>query len=345
MRYCAFLSFILLQGLFDAQAVVRIPAVIGDHMVIECNMHDSIWGWADPGEQVAVSLGNQEKTTRAGADGQWRIFLDPMSAGGPFEMRIAGKNSITLHDVLVGEVWVASGQSNMWWPVRFAANPQNEIAQANYPKIRLFSVKQTVSDEALDNVDGKWTTVTPATIADFSAVAYYFGREIHQHFGVPVGLIDSSWGATPAEAWTSRPALEANLALQPILWNWKKALLAYPYAWERYQRQLRDWKEQSSEAKANGKTEPHRPFPPLGSGHFHTFDPLPDAQNQWTPSGLFNAMIAPLTRFSIRGVIWYQGESNAEPYRALEYRTLFQTLISDWRRAWNEGPFPFLLLQ
>ena len=345
LKYCAFLCFVLLQGLSDAEAVVRLPAVIGDHMVIQCNMQDSIWGWADADEQVSVYLGRQQKATRAGADGRWRIFLDPIQPGGPFEMRIAGKNSITLHDVLVGEVWVASGQSNMWWPVRFSANAQNETAEANYPNIRLFTVKQAVSDEVLDNVDGEWTAVTPATVPDFSAVAYYFGREIHQHFRVPVGLMNSSWGATPAEAWTSRSALESNLALQPILWNWQKVLLAYPYGWERYQKQLADWKNALAAAKAQGKPAPHRPFPPLGSGHFHTFDPLPDAQNQWTPSGLFNAMIAPLTRFSIRGVIWYQGESNAEPYRALEYRTLFQTLISDWRHAWNEGPVPFLFVQ
>src|SRR5712692_9464308 len=235
MRRGVFVSFILLQGLFQLQAAVRLPSLIGDHMVIQRNLQVSIWGWADPGEQVTVSFRNQQKATTAGADGQWDVFLDPMQAGGPFEMRIAGKNSVTLGDVLVGEVWIASGQSNMWWPVRLAANPQKEIAEANYPQVRLFTVKQTVSDKGLEDVDGKWTAVSPATIVDFSAVGYYFGREIHRHLKVPVGLISSSWGATPAEAWTSRSVLEADLALQPILWNWKRILLEYPYAMDRYQ--------------------------------------------------------------------------------------------------------------
>jgi sialate O-acetylesterase len=182
-------------------------------------------------------------------------------------------------------------------------------------------------------------------VPDFSAVGYYFARELYRRLKVPIGVIDSSWGATPAEAWTSRSALEADLSLQPILWNWKKILLEYPHAMDKYRKQLHDWENQAAKAKTLGEAEPHRPFPPLGSGHFNTFDTHYDAQNQWTPSGLFNAMIAPLTPFSIRGAIWYQGETNAEPYRALEYRRLFQATISDWRRAWDQGPFPFLFVQ
>src|ERR1700738_5118563 len=148
-------------------------------MVIQRNQQVSIWGWADPGEHVTIFFRSQHRTTAAGDDGRWRVLLDPVEAGGPFEMRISGKNSVTLRDVLVGEIWIASGQSNMWWPVRMAGNPQKEIAQANYPDIRLFTVKQTVSEKPLEDVEGKWTVTAPATVQDFSAVGYYFAREIY----------------------------------------------------------------------------------------------------------------------------------------------------------------------
>ena len=345
------MSLVLIASLVEAQAAIRLPSVIGDHMVLQRRMHVSVWGGADPGEEIVVSFREQRKRARAEANGNWKIMLDPMEAGGPFEMRIEGKDKILLRDILVGEVWLASGQSNMWWPVKLATNPEKEIAEANYPQIRLFTVKEVVSDRAdlargfvigkprfglfdLQNApDRPWTAASPDTVANFSAVAYFFGREIHRHLRVPVGLIHCSWAGSEAEPWVSRESLEADLSLQPILWNWKKVLLDYPYAVERYQNQLRDWEKQSARAKEEGRAEPSRPGPPLGPG------------SHLVPSGLFDAMIAPLTDFAIRGVIWYQGESNAHPYRSLEYRRLFPVLIADWRRAWDQGPFPFLFVQ
>jgi sialate O-acetylesterase len=274
-----------------------------------------------------------------------------MEAGGPFEMRIEGKDKILLRDILVGEVWLASGQSNMWWEVKLALNPEKEIADSNYPEIRLFTVKEVISDRAdlarahqigkprfgefdfRNAPDRPWAAASAETVANFSAVAYFFGRELYKHLKVPVGLIHCSWAGSQAEPWVRKETLESDLSLQPILWNWKKVLLDYPYALERYQNQLRDWEKESARAKSEGKAEPPRPVPPL------------DAGARQAPSRLFDTMIAPLTDFAIRGVIWYQGESNAEPYRSLEYRRLFPVVIADWRGAWDQGPFPFLFVQ
>ena len=310
-------------------AEISLPALISDHMVLQRDIDVTIWGWADPGELVEVSFRGQQVKGQADEEGAWKVVLQPMGAGGPDELTVKGKNSIVIQDVLVGEVWVASGQSNMQWSVSRSANPEQEIAKANYPKIRLFAVPRTVADKPQEDVDAEWTATSPETIPDFSAVAYFFGRELRQQINVPIGLIHSSWGGTPAESWTSQGSLLANASLHPIVWNWKKVLLDYPYAMADYEAAASEW----DRLKAEGKEVDRRPRAPQGPGH------------SWTPSGLFNAMIAPLTSYSIRGAIWYQGESNARPYRSREYRQLFPTMIRDWRAAWNQGPFPFLFVQ
>ena len=267
------LSFVLLMTFAQAHASVRLPNLIADHMVVQRNAPVSIWGWADAREQVTVSFRGQAKSVTAGPDGHWQVLLDPMQSGGAFEMSILGTNSnqIVLRDVLVGEVWVASGQSNMWWPVRLSANSKNEIAKASYPNIRLFTVKQVVVRAPMPDTDGNWTAVSPETVADFSAVAYFFGREINERARVPVGLIDASWGATPVEGWISRPSLDGDLAFQPLLWRWKKALDEYPWAMERYRKQASEWEKEAAAAKEHGKALPKKPFPPLGSGYFETY--------------------------------------------------------------------------
>ncbi len=319
-------------GAADMRADVRLPALISDHAVLQQGMAVAIWGTAENGESVTVKFRGQQVSATAAADGKWRVLLDPMDAGGPFEMTISGHNSITLRDVMVGEVWICSGQSNMEWPVSRAMNSEQEIAQAGNPRIRFLTVKRAVSDKPLEDVSGSWELSTPESVKEFSAVGYFFGREIQRSIEAPVGLIDSSWGGTPAESWTSDAALRADRFLDPILWQWKRTLAEYPSAKQRYERQLKEWEEQSARARAEGKPVPQRPAPPQGPGH------------PWTPSGLYNAMIAPLIPLAMRGAIWYQGESNARPYRSFEYRRLFQTMIEDWRRAWDQ-PFPFLFVQ
>lgn len=317
----ALLSIVLAGAL---QAEIRLPALISDHMLLQQGMPVRIWGTADPGEAVEVSFQGQKTATLAGQDGRWAVWLKPMEAGGRGEMTIRGSNTLTIRDVLVGEVWVGSGQSNMAWTVARSNNAEEEIARAANPSIRLFQVERAVSDTPRDDVVGAWKICGPESVKDFSAVGYFFAREIERTRRVPVGLIHSSWGGTAAQAWTSRAALEADPLLKPYLDRWQQVLERYPAAQARYEKQLAEWKPDSGAA---------RPRPPAGPGH------------QGTPGGLYNAMIAPLTPYAIRGAIWYQGESNAGAAEAYNYRRLFRAMIEDWRQAWGIGDFPFLFVQ
>ncbi len=313
------------------RAEVRLPAIFGDNMVLQAGARLPVWGWADAGEEVHVLIGEQLRRTRADANGRWRVEFEPLAPGGPVKFVVEGKNRIELRNVLVGEVWLCSGQSNMEWPVSRAANPEQEIASANYPQIRLFKVAKIVAAKPLEDTDGQWQVCSPQTVAGFSAVGYFFGRELHKRLGVPVGLIQSAWGGTPAEAWTSLEALNAHPELKPIVERWDEILENYPKALERYRKRMAAWQQNAKAARAAGKRPPRRPRPPRGPNHPHR------------PAGLYNGMIKPIVPFAIRGVIWYQGESNAA--RAYQYRTLFRTMIRDWRRTWRQGNFPFLFVQ
>jgi len=318
-----------------ARADVRLPKIIGDHMVVQQGMAVPIWGWADPGEKVTVTFGDCRKSATADADGKWMVKLDAMEAGGPARaMTVEGKNTITLADVLVGEVWVGSGQSNMQWTVERSDNAQAEIAAANYPKIRLFTVARKTAEEPLDDCEGSWAACTPETVPGFSAVAYFFGRYLHEKLDVPVGLINTSWGGTPAEAWTSLPTQVAIPELEPTVARWNAQIANYdPQAAQaRYEKALEAWKQAAEKAKAEGAQPLRRPQPPS--------DPR---QSPHRPANLYNGMISPLLPFAIRGAIWYQGESNCS--RAEQYQTLFPTMIRDWRDKWGQGEFPFLFVQ
>src|ERR1043166_6124584 len=200
----------------SARADVKLPALIGDNMVVQQGVPVRVWGWAEAGEQVTVSMAGKSAEAKADAKGRWEARIGPFKAGGPFEMTIAGKNTIVLRNVLVGEVWVGSGQSNMEWPLQNAAHGADEVARADHPEIHLFTVTKATALEPRDDVQGRWVVCTPETAATFSAVAYFFGRELNEKLKVPVGLIHSSWGGTPAEAWTSRAALAAVPELRPM---------------------------------------------------------------------------------------------------------------------------------
>lgn len=323
----------LLASAAALQADVKLPALISDHMLLQQQGPVRIWGWADPGESVTVGFLGQKVAGKAGADGRWAIFLKPLKAGQAGEMTIAGKNSIKIQDVLVGDVWVGSGQSNMGFTMARVDRAEQEIAAANFPQIRLFSVKLQVADQPAEDTTGKWVLCSPETVKNFSAVLYLFGREIHQTRKMPVGLINSSWGGTPAQSWTTRGTLESDPALKFILDDWKLTLERYPAAKEKYDAQLAAWKTAAAEARQSGKTPPAAPRPPAGPGH------------QNTPGGLYNAMISPLIPYAIKGAVWYQGESNASATHAYAYRRLFRAMIEDWRRDWNIGPFPFGFVQ
>jgi sialate O-acetylesterase len=315
------------------QASVRLPSLISDHMMLQRDQRIRIWGKADPGEAVSVTFRSQTVSTQTDPLGRWSVFLPPGAAGGPFELNVKGTNTLTVRDVLVGDVWVGSGQSNMVWEVRQSDNAQKEIAEANHPTIRIFEVALKSSDVPLDDVTGSWKAVTPESIANFSAVGYFFARHLQQRLKIPIGVVQSAWGGTPADAWTSLMALSSDPALL-VSWNeWAKALAAYPDEQIKYEQRLAEWELAASKAKAEGKPAPGKPGAPQGPGH------------QWTPGGLYNAMIAPLVPMGIKGVIWYQGESNANDRRAPVYQRLFETMIRDWRSAWGQGDFPFLFVQ
>jgi sialate O-acetylesterase len=311
-------------------AAVKLPALISDHMVLQEGVPVRIWGAADPGESVRVEFQGQTVAAKAAETGQWSVWLKPLSAAGPLEMTI---NGAVIKDVLVGEVWVGSGQSNMEFALSQAANHEEEIAHADYPLIHVFLVKRVVADQPAGDVAGAWQVCTPQNAPRFSAVEYFFGRALHNYLHVPMGLIESYWGGTPAQSWTSSPALQSDAALKYVADEWDRVLANYPAAKERYDKQVEAWDKAAAEARAAGKTPPNRPGAPPGPGHPNT------------PAGLYNGMIAPLTPFAIRGVIWYQGESNANEAHAYRYRRLFSAMIQDWRNQWGEGDFPFLFVQ
>ena len=309
-------------------AEVSVPHLLSNHMVVQRSQPVHVWGRGAVGEHVVVSFRQAQQATVADELGNWSVTLPPGLAGGPFTMEIAGSNKITLQDVLVGDVWVASGQSNMEFEMWKLAHPDEEIAAVNDPEMRLLQVKRQPSTYPRYDTDmTEWAAATPATVKDFSAVAYYFAREIRSREHVPVGVIESSWGGTVADAWTSLGTLSRDASLMPVF-----AARALMIEGEERNRQMQAFEQTATaEAKAAGRPAPEFPWHP--------------ALESWAPGDLYNGMIAPLTGFGIRGVIWYQGESNSAPGRAPIYDRVFPTMISDWRERWREGDFPFLFVQ
>ena len=304
---------------FSVRADVRLHGLFTDNIVLQRGTDVPIWGWADDGENVVVQFGDQSVRTVA-KDGRWMARLKRLKVGEPRVLKVNGKNSITLTNVVVGEVWIASGQSNMEWPMRASFSPETECAAASNPMIRLFTVPKLKAEAPTNNVPGKWSECTPAGASNFSAVAYYFARDLQKALEVPVGMIHTSWGGSPAEVWMSEQVLSSNP-------EYKRDILdAYPAAKQKYDGALADFKKRQAQAKAEGK-------------QFTNFAPWA----VWRPTELYNGMIAPLIPFAIKGAIWYQGESNAE--RAHQYRRLFVDMIRNWRRDWGQGNFPFLEVQ
>jgi len=307
-------------GLGMVQADVRLPALFTDHMVLQQRKPITVWGWADPGERVTVTLnGKTRRTTARG--GEWQVRLPAQKASTePTTLVVQGDNRIEIRDVLVGEVWICSGQSNMEWPLQRSADPDATIQNATHPQIRLFTVPKKKAVDPVRDVEASWQLCQPETVKSFSAVGYYFGRELYDSLQVPIGLIHTSWGGSPAEVWMRWDLLAANEIYQrEILQPWIEANT-------QFQSDLEAWQKEAAELKKEGK-EPTRPQPRTG----------------WRPAELFNGMIAPLVPYTIAGAIWYQGESNAG--RAYQYRHLFPNMIQNWRDDWDQGDFPFLAVQ
>lgn len=318
-----------------AAADVRLPAAFGDRMVLQRDLPVPVWGWADPGEAVTVTLAGQTKTATADAAGKWSVRLDPLQAGGPHTLKVQGKNALERTDVLVGEVWLCSGQSNMAMTVSGCLNFQEEAKASDLPRLRMFTVARKTAGEPQADVAGDWKVCGPQTVGGFSAAAYFFGRRLLRELDVPVGLINSSWGGTPIQAWTGWKTHEETPELAPLLAAFNKAVESWnpEQAKERHEKQLADWKDKEAKAKAEGKPFTlRRPQPPQ--------DPR---TSQNSPARLFNAMIAPLAPYAIRGAIWYQGESNAG--NAALYGHQLRAMIGEWRRLWGQGDFPFISVQ
>ena len=311
---------ILLAGGLSARAEVKLPALFADHAVLQQGMPLKVWGWAEPGEQVTVEFRKQKVSVKTPDSGKWMVTLKAEAAGGSDTLTVAGKNTITLTDVLVGEVWIASGQSNMEFGMRGSFESAPDIAGSANPQIRHFNVKKAKADKPLTDVAGSWQIAGPDTTTSFSAVGYYFSRELQKSLKVPVGVIHTSWGGSPAEVWMSEEVLTGNP-------DYKRDIMdTYPAQQERFEKALEKFKKDKAAATADGKTFTKQ---------------APRAP--WKPVELYNAMIAPLIPYAIKGAIWYQGESNSG--RAWQYRTLYADMIKNWRRDWNQGDFTFLGVQ
>ena len=333
----AVVSFLLVAAFaIPAIADVTLPCVFSDHMVLQRDKPVAVWGWADGGEQVRVSVAGVRAETKTGPDGRWSLSVGPLAAGGPHTMVVEGANKVTISDVLVGEVWLCSGQSNMAMTVSRSADFEKEKAAAQWPKIRMLTVARKSQPEPAERCQGDWKVCTPETVGGFSAAGYFFGRTLHEKLDVPVGLIDSSWGGTAVEAWTSMEVQQAIPQLKPMLESWQTQADTYDpdAAKARYENQLEAWKTKAAKAKADGKPAPRKPRAPM--------DPM---VNQNRPSNLFNGMIQPLIPYGIRGAIWYQGEHNSNGEQSKRYGLQLETLIADWRTRFGQGDFPFFFVQ
>jgi sialate O-acetylesterase len=464
--FCLALFFFLLltPGLAD----VRLPKLFADNMVIQRDKAIAVWGWATPNEKISLQFNRQNKSVTAGKNGKWTVSLAPESAGGPYQLVVKGKNTLTIRNILIGDVWVCSGQSNMEWTVRNSNNAMEEISNGNYPTIRHIKIPNTVATSPQEDISaGEWKVCTPADVADFTAVGYFFARNLTKELNVPIGLINTTWGGTHSETWTSREAFEGSDEFREMIAALPKLNLdslarakgaATVKAIEDLQGPLHRSPASASAWKENQYDDSQwkkMPLPDIWEHHapFNEFDGvmwfrrsfqvgpgdagkngmlelamIDDIDNTYVngvlvgttrqynekrnyaiPSGvlkegtntiavrvedtgggggiygdgsnmkitignvsqplagdwryrvesiskntssigpnsyptlLYNAMLHPLIPFGIKGVIWYQGESNA--WRAYQYRKAFPLMINDWRKRWGQGDFPFYFVQ
>jgi sialate O-acetylesterase len=312
-------------------ADVTLPAIFSDNMVLQHDIRISVWGKGDPGESVTVQLGPDSTQTTAGPDGAWAAKLDPLPAGGPYDLTVSGKNSVTVHNVAIGEVWVCAGESNMEYKVSAAKDADKEMADADLPMLRLYVVKHSAMESPQTDTDGAWVVCDPDSVKDFPAIGFFFARELNRGMRMPFGLIEAAWGPSRAASWTPRATLENDPVLHGVLDQFAKAVDQYPNALTDYQTKLSAWQTDANAAKAIGSPAPPRPVRPL------------DPAGAREPASLYNGMIAPLTRYPIRGVLWAQGESDTGNPKL--YARLFPAMIASWRAAWDEGTFPFLYTQ
>ncbi len=382
MKHSAFIATALIfasSGVVKAD--VRLPRIFGDHMVLQRESTLPVWGWADPDEKVTVSVGSVSASTITGPDGKWKVLLGRLAdPGTAVELTVIGKNTVILHDVLVGDVWVCSGQSNMEFGMTGGiwgdTSAREEIPKARDSQLRLFVVPKIAAPKPAPDISGKaeglkgsWQICTPETLPKlyFSAVAYYFGRDLREATGRPLGLIETCWGGTKAEAWTDLDTLKSRAdfkayadAAEKFCGEFEQRQQNFPREMEQFNAKLAQWNEENKEALAASKTSEaqwneeakkamangNATLPPKPNPLSAPRPPVPPDQIQWAPTTLYNGMLAPIIPLAVKGAIWYQGESNADtPEQALTYRTLFPSMISAWRNLWGRGDLPFVFVQ
>lgn len=319
------------------QAEIKMPAIFGSHMVLQREQKNPVWGWAAPGEKIHVEIASQSILTSPDKTGKWKVTLAPIESVGPHTLTVTSDKSdqkLVFEDVLIGEVWICSGQSNMAWNVGNSDDADLETLAAKYPHIRLISVPQVGTQAPQDDFKGNWQPCTPESVRDFSAVGYFFGRQLHQTLDVPIGLIDNAWGGSAAEAWVRRDLMEEDERFAELMQKWKDTEAGYDFKAQqlRYETAIEVWKTKTIAARNAGKPVPNRPRPPRNV-----------LAGQHRPGNLYNGVLRPTIGYGIRGVIWYQGESNAG--RAYQYRDLFPKMITHWREEWQQGDFPFYWVQ
>lgn len=319
---------------FVAMASVKLPAVFSDGMVLQQKAKAAFWGWAEPGEKISITPGWSKQPVSVIADdkGKWKLTIATPSYGGPFEMKVQGSNTVVMKDVLIGEIWLCAGQSNMAFTVKGAENAKAEIARADFPAIRYFSVKRQYGPNEFDDAPGSvWQKTSPSTVPGFSAVAYFFAKKIYQETGIPIGILFNAWGGTPAEAWTPSAVLSSDAMLTRYNQRWTDILNKIGTDSVKYLERLKAWNETRGTTDSNQYKKPAEP------------QTLYYYKRPWrAPSVLYNGMICPLAPYTIKGVLWYQGESNVA--YADEYYHLFSSMIQSWRDKWQQQ-FPFYFVQ
>ncbi|EMI23576.1 sialate O-acetylesterase [Rhodopirellula europaea] len=331
------LSASVLQPLV-AHGDVKLPGFFTDHMVVQQEKPIRVWGWAEPSEKIEVSIGDDRATATADGKGNWMVELPARSASAdPVAIKVTGNNEIQLTDILVGEVWLCSGQSNMEWRVQSSVNAAEEIAAANFPQIRHMKVPRVPSPVAADDVPAPWQVCSPETVGQFTAAGYFMARRLHQELNVPIGLVNSSWGGTRIEPWTPPVGFEGVEELKDIsesVTQRTPGTDAFESALQKHLQSIKNWVAKAEEALANDSF----------------IEPAPDYPNSLTPfttrsqpTTLYNGMIHPLIHMPIRGAIWYQGEANHR--EGMLYTAKMRALIEGWRAKWNQGPFPFYFVQ
>ena len=314
------------------RAELKLPAIISDHMVLQQKQANPVWGWDTPGAKVTVTFAGQTQTATAGPDGRWTVKLQPVAANATAQtLTIAGSSKREIKDVLVGEVWMCSGQSNMAWSLGQTYTGDIEGAGARRPNLRIVSVPQVGTQTLQNDFKGQWEVAAPENVKNFSAVGYIYGRYLHDILNVPIGLIDNAWGGSAAEAWVRRETLEKDPRFKALMESTTKreAELQSAKGKADYDEALAKWKETSRNAKAAKKAAPAAPQQWLAGQH--------------RPGNIFAGVMNPTLGYGIKGVIWYQGESNAT--RAHEYRELFPFMIEQWRKEQGQGNFPFYWVQ